>query len=29
MPESMLPVAEEKTVRIRAAWEAIRSVRGL
>lgn len=29
MPESMLPVAEEKTVRIRAAWDAIRSVRGL
>jgi DnaJ like chaperone protein len=29
MPESMLPVAEEKTREIRAAYERVRSVRGL
>lgn len=29
MPESMLPVAEEKTQEIRAAYERVRAVRGL
>jgi DnaJ like chaperone protein len=29
MPESMLPVAEEKTREIRAAYERVRAVRGL
>lgn len=29
MPESMLPVAEEKTREIRAAYEQVRSVRGM
>jgi DnaJ like chaperone protein len=29
MPESMLPVAEEKTLEIRAAWDKIKAARGL
>lgn len=29
MPDSMIPVAEEKTREIRAAWEVVRSARGL
>ena len=29
MPESMLPVAEERTREIRAAWDAVREARGL
>lgn len=29
MPESMIPVAEEKTREIRAAWDVVRAARGL
>jgi len=29
MPDSMIPVAEEKTREIRAAWEIVRAARGL
>lgn len=29
MPESMIPVAEEKTREIRAAWETVRAARGM
>jgi DnaJ like chaperone protein len=29
MPESMLPVAEEKTREIRAAWDTVKAARGL
>jgi DnaJ like chaperone protein len=29
MPESMLPVAEEKTLEIRAAWDKVKAARGL
>jgi DnaJ like chaperone protein len=29
MPESMLPVAEEKTQEIRAAWDKVKAARGL
>ena len=29
MPESMLPVAEEKTLEIRAAWDKVKAARGM